>query len=906
LNAFVVIFLRGIDLVSQAKEDDAPKKKMGALARLRAAAKKVLMTQRFNWNQDLLGDEPTGEPMELDEIQRRTEEARGKGLSDEELIKRCGVLIESIQGTVFNYVRRGLFEKDKLTIATLLALKVLSRMGELPQKGVDFLVMARASTDPGSMGPLSEWCPENLWAKIKGLEDLKDVFPLFASLGEDMQSDAEEWNAWFDDEAPETRPCPGKYRDLSPFERLCVLRAMRQDRLQSALNSFIGERLGDKYVNQAAFSMEATLNEASAATPIFFVLFPGVDPTPMVEALGDKQGYKESNGKFLNISMGQGQEAPAEAAMEKFAKEGGWIMLQNVHLMQAWLPRLERKLEICSETAHADFRCFISAEPPPLSYMKNIPESLLQSCIKCANEAPQDLKSNLRYAWANFPQARLDSCSRPKEFKGCLFTLCFFHALVLGRRRFGQQGWSRAYSFNTGDLTISANIIESYINAAPAPATGEDNVPWEDLRYIIGEIMYGGHITDPWDRRTNATYLEELLQPAIFKGGELAKGFCAPDVEAADSSALAAYIEEKLPHEAPVLFGLHSNSEIGYLSNFSDSIFDTILLLEGSGSGGDGGGGGGSGVQDTLAVLLEKLPDTFSMIDIGMLAEPLLKEEAAPYIVVALQECRRMNTLLIEIRRSLVELQKGLNGQLNMSEPMEDLASALSINQVPGRNPFHKCSWEKLAWWSKKSLMGWFNDLCKRVSQLELWSSDLVLPYSLWLPGLFNPTSYLTAVMQVTARKEHYALDNMTIETHMTTFLSPDGVRHYPADGAFVHGLFIEGARWAFEDKEETKLPVHKVGDVDCAGELADSHLKELLPAMPVVYIRAVVVDKSWIPSSVGYLRNDPKTYECPVYVTTFRGPTYVFLATLATDDKKAPVNKWVLAGVALIMQEDD
>jgi hypothetical protein len=55
-----------------------------------------------------------------------------------------------------------------------------------------------------------------------------------------------------------------------------------------------------------------------------------------------------------------------------------------------------------------------------------------------------------------------------------------------------------------------------------------------------------------------------------------------------------------------------------------------------------------------------------------------------------------------------------------------------------------------------------------------------------------------------------------------------------------------------------------QVGDVDCAGELADSHLKELLPAMPVVYIRAVVVDKSWIPSSVGYLRNDPKTYECP------------------------------------------
>lgn len=41
----------------------------------------------------------------------------------------------------------------------------------------------------------------------------------------------------------------------------------------------------------------------------------------------------------------------------------------------------------------------------------------------------------------------------------------------------------------------------SYLNDNP-------HVPWDDLRYIFGEIMYGGHITDPWDRRTNNVYLE--------------------------------------------------------------------------------------------------------------------------------------------------------------------------------------------------------------------------------------------------------------------------------------------------------------------------------------------------------------------------------------------------------------
>lgn len=49
--------------------------------------------------------------------------------------------------------------------------------------------------------------------------------------------------------------------------------------------------------------------------------------------------------------------------LDKYTKEGGWVFLDNVHLMQGWIPSLERKLEIAAETAHPDFRCFFSAEP---------------------------------------------------------------------------------------------------------------------------------------------------------------------------------------------------------------------------------------------------------------------------------------------------------------------------------------------------------------------------------------------------------------------------------------------------------------------------------------------------------------------------------------------------------------
>ena len=75
-----------------------------------------------------------------------------------------------------------------------------------------------------------------------------------------------------------------------------------------------------------------------------------------------------------------------------------------------------------------------------------------------------DMRSNLRRAWANFSQEWIDECPKNiPQLKGCLFTLCFYHALVQGRRRFGQQGWSKKYSFNVGDLTVCAQVLKTWI-----------------------------------------------------------------------------------------------------------------------------------------------------------------------------------------------------------------------------------------------------------------------------------------------------------------------------------------------------------------------------------------------------------------------------------------------------------
>ena len=142
------------------------------------------------------------------------------------------------------------------------------------------------------------------------------------------------------------------------MQRLLLLRAMRPDRVTTAMAMFVAATLGarcrpphphphphpsynpspspspnpspspkqvhralalalSRYIEQPPFSMRETFEDSSAPTPLFFVLFPGVDPGAEIEKLGRQLGFTEEAGRYVSISMGQGQEAHAEACLER-------------------------------------------------------------------------------------------------------------------------------------------------------------------------------------------------------------------------------------------------------------------------------------------------------------------------------------------------------------------------------------------------------------------------------------------------------------------------------------------------------------------------------------------------------------------------------------------------------------
>lgn len=402
---------------------------------------------------------------------------------------------------------------------------------------------------------------------------------------------------------------------------------------------------------------------------------------------------------------------------------------------------------------HPNYRLFLSAEPAGDPACHILPQGILESAIKITNEPPTGMQANIHKALDNFSDETLEMCSKETEFKAILFALCYFHAVVAERRKFGAQGWNRVYPFNVGDLTISVYVLYNYLEA-------NSRVPWEDLRYLFGEIMYGGHITDDRDRRLCRTYLEEFMQPELVDGElEFCQGFPAPGI--LKYAGYHSYIDENLPPESPNLYGLHLNAEIGFLTTVSERLFRTVFELQPRLTGASEGGGGEAQSQDDvvksmLEDLIDKIPTPFNIVELMSRVE-----DRNPYILVAFQECERMNILMAELKRSLNELDLGLKGELTISSIMENLMQSLFMDQVPE-------SWTKLAYPSLLGLQSWFADLQLRLRELEGWVADFRLPSSVWLGGFFNPQSFLTAIMQQTARKNEWPLDRMCLNTDVT------------------------------------------------------------------------------------------------------------------------------------------
>jgi len=311
LESFIVVVNRSIDLITQKPSE--PKEE-------------GLVEEGQPPEETGEGEQPQEEQQqEKPPVDEEAEEQLGEDpFTPRTLAKRVDQIIDSLTLTSFKYCRRGLFEKHKIIVSTMLALRILIRQGKLDEAEVNHLILGKTDAKaPPTPDVLKNFLSEVVWQNVKALEHI----PVFASITSSLEIDSLQWKKWYNEEKAEAADLPKAFKDISRFHRLLLLRAMRADRLSSALYQFIQETMGTDYVEQQILNMNELYGESGPATPIFFVLFPGVDPTPEVEVIANNVGKSLANGKLTIISMGQGQEIKAKNALFNSAKEGNWIML---------------------------------------------------------------------------------------------------------------------------------------------------------------------------------------------------------------------------------------------------------------------------------------------------------------------------------------------------------------------------------------------------------------------------------------------------------------------------------------------------------------------------------------------------------------------------------------------------
>lgn len=193
------------------------------------------------------------------------------------------------------------------------------------------------------------------------------------------------------------------------------------------------------------------------------------------------------------------------------------------------------------------------------------------------------------------------------------------------------------YDFNDSDFQISMDCLETYLTKA---ALQNEEIPWESIRYLIGEVNYGGRVMDDWDRRLVRCYLEEFFGDFVFDDAQHFSFYKSPEFDYGPVPAyrlddsvsrqvarkklvsqlvensverfgfdsvlgheqyenVSAFIQEYTKQEcsikkvyedffisriplisSPEVFGLHSNAEIQYLESAAKDMWTNLAELQ--------------------------------------------------------------------------------------------------------------------------------------------------------------------------------------------------------------------------------------------------------------------------------------------------------------------------------------
>uniref|UniRef100_A0A8D0YMW3 AAA+ ATPase domain-containing protein n=1 Tax=Sus scrofa TaxID=9823 RepID=A0A8D0YMW3_PIG len=772
-----------------------------------------------------------------------------------------------------------------------------------------------------------QWVSDSRWKQCQYISSELEPFSL---LCKSLLSNASQWDAFKNSKAvyllmstpfasanaslEENDNSP----EITPFAWF-----LKPERLRNSVKTFITDKIGDEYICRTGINLKESYEASSARTPLVLIHSHGkllVNNTLLKFA----QELKGTTHHVTMISLGRGQAAKAEDLIVKaLTQKEQWVFLQNCHLAASFMPKLCAIVESFNNpdaTIEPEFRLWLSSKSD-----NSFPVPVLQRSLKIAVENPQGLKNNLLETFGysgsgEVTEEILEKSDCGPWWKKLLFSLCFFNALINERKTYGILGWNIAYAFSPSDLEVAIKVLANALSAWPS-------VPWQTLRYLLGEVVYGGRVTDSWDRRCLNTLLYKFCNPTMLKDDFSfstdefpCPGLDPPGVHGSVSHSLDFFRS-----------GEQSDDKL-VMEILADMLTRLPLSVEKEESAGT--------------------PGTLKCVMFSPIWESVCKNLKGydPFIHCVLltfliQEIERFDKLLCVVHKSLKDLQLAVKGEIILNQELEEIYHSFLSTRVPAL-------WQKYAYKSSKPLGSWVNDLIQRLNFFNTWAKmahtaihhrymRLVttwkhpapspshhprhpteqkneffegFPARYWLPAFFFPQAFLISVLQDYGRAQGISTDALTFTHHVISepidlkddefsviiqkklnivrraFKGMDPTHN----GVHIFGLFIEGARWNHEEKiVEDSLPC------------------EICCDFPEIHFLPTKISTE-SPNAPEQTESELYTFECPVYQTPERSRTWTtaglasnFLTSVYLSTKKPP-SHWITLQVALLCEKDE
>jgi dynein heavy chain 1 len=300
----------------------------------------------------------------------------------------------------------------------------------------------------------------------------------------------------------------GSY-DLTPARaallKVLIVHSFRPERTLNALEGYISAVFGDAFDwrEHCRLDLKKILQrDSKASAPIMMCSEAGQDASAKVDTLAAGMDRP-----LLQVAMGSAEGyTEADRSIAQAAKNGSWVLLRNVHLCPEWLGALEKRIHGFS--AHEDFRLFLTCEISP-----KLPTSLLRASEVLVSEASTGIKASLQRFYSAISPARADK--QPAERCRLYGLLAWFNAVVQERLRYAPLGWTKRYEFSETDALCALDVIDEWVDsvAGPRAHVSPEELPWQALRTLLSQSLYGGRISHPFDQ---VHTFQTALKPSLL------------------------------------------------------------------------------------------------------------------------------------------------------------------------------------------------------------------------------------------------------------------------------------------------------------------------------------------------------------------------------------------------------